>query len=164
MIIKLALIENTSIIAFDARLNPGCTEKTQRQLALCMLKNIEKMQHKGIPIKKGLIRWELVSAGNPPIPPAILKGLGIRNPADRKRKGTTSQAHESIAKINSDSNFTGIKSQLDQSSHQASLGQINVTSLSEKGKKQEPNIQSSANPPQRVSVKQSQAAPRESRA
>ena len=28
MIIKLALIENTSIIAFDARLNPGCTEKT----------------------------------------------------------------------------------------------------------------------------------------
>jgi len=28
MIIKLALIENMSIIAFDARLNPGCTEKT----------------------------------------------------------------------------------------------------------------------------------------
>jgi len=87
LIIKMALIENTSIIAFDARLNPGCTEKTSRQLALCMLKNIEKMQHKGIPIKKGLIRWDLVSAG---IPPAILKGLGIRNPVDRKRRVATS--------------------------------------------------------------------------
>jgi hypothetical protein len=30
VIIKLALLENTSIIAFDARLNPGCTEKIQR--------------------------------------------------------------------------------------------------------------------------------------
>lgn len=30
VIIKLGLLENTSIIAFDARLNPGCTEKIQR--------------------------------------------------------------------------------------------------------------------------------------
>ena len=30
LIIKLALLENTSVIAFDARLNPGCTEKIQR--------------------------------------------------------------------------------------------------------------------------------------
>ena len=43
-IIKLALIDNNTIVAFDARLNPGCTEKLQRQLALCMLKNIEKMK------------------------------------------------------------------------------------------------------------------------
>ena len=42
-IIKLALIENNSIVAFDARCNPGCTQKVQKQLALCMLKNIEKM-------------------------------------------------------------------------------------------------------------------------
>jgi hypothetical protein len=27
VIIKLGLLENTSVIAFDARLNPGCTEK-----------------------------------------------------------------------------------------------------------------------------------------
>ena len=26
-LIKLALMENTSVICFDARLNPGCTEK-----------------------------------------------------------------------------------------------------------------------------------------
>lgn len=30
LIIKLALIENNSVIAFDARLNPGCSEKTDR--------------------------------------------------------------------------------------------------------------------------------------
>ena len=43
-LIKSALIENNSIVAFDARLNPGCSEKVERQLALCMLKNIEKAQ------------------------------------------------------------------------------------------------------------------------
>ena len=42
LIVKLALMENTSIIGFDARLNPGCSEKLERQLSLCMLKNIEK--------------------------------------------------------------------------------------------------------------------------
>ena len=94
-----------------------------------MLKNIEKMQHKGIPIKKGLIRWELVSVS---IPPAILKTLGIRNPADRKRRGASSAA-DSLTKLNSDSNLTGInKSNMDiSSSHQASLGQIHVSSLSD---------------------------------
>jgi hypothetical protein len=100
-----------------------------------MLKNIEKMQHKGIPIKKGLVRWELVSVG---IPPAILKTLGIRNPADRKRRGANSAADSltklnSSMKLNSDSNLTGInKSNMDiSSSHQASLGQIHVSSLSD---------------------------------
>ena len=48
LIVKLALMENNSIVAFDARLNPGCTEKVERQLALCMLKNIEKLKAKGI--------------------------------------------------------------------------------------------------------------------
>jgi hypothetical protein len=76
-----------------------------------MLKNIEKMQLKGIPIKKGLVRWELVSAG---IPPAILKTLGIRNPADKKRRGGNSTLVDSLTKLNSDSNLTGMnKSQLD---------------------------------------------------
>lgn len=48
LIIKLSLMENNSIIAFDARLNPGCSEKVERQLALCMLKNIEKTKEKGL--------------------------------------------------------------------------------------------------------------------
>jgi len=29
-LVKLALLENNSILAFDARLNPGCTEKVER--------------------------------------------------------------------------------------------------------------------------------------
>ena len=41
-------MENSSMIAFDARLNPGCSEKIERQFALCMLKNIEKNKEKGI--------------------------------------------------------------------------------------------------------------------
>jgi len=100
-----------------------------------MLKNIEKMQHKGITIKKGLIRWELVSEG---IPPAILKTLGIRNPKDRKRRGASSAADSltklnSLMKLNSDSNLTGInKSNIEMSSsNQASLGQIHIASLSD---------------------------------
>ena len=30
LITKMALMENTSLIGFDARLNPGCTEKVER--------------------------------------------------------------------------------------------------------------------------------------
>ena len=30
LIIKMALMENTSLIGFDARLNPGCTEKVEK--------------------------------------------------------------------------------------------------------------------------------------
>lgn len=51
-LVKLALLENTSIVGFDARLNPGCTEKIQRQFALVMLKNIETMRAKDIPINE----------------------------------------------------------------------------------------------------------------
>lgn len=77
-LVKLALIENNSIVAFDARCNPGCTDKVQRMLALCMLKNIEKMQEKGINLKKDWIRWDLVSVG---IPANILNKLGIWHPS-----------------------------------------------------------------------------------
>ena len=60
-IMKLALIENPSIIAFDARLNPGCSEKVERQLALCMLKNIEKTKEKGLEINPEFLKPELYS-------------------------------------------------------------------------------------------------------
>lgn len=60
-LIKLALLENTSVICFDARLNPGCTEKIQRQFALVMLKNIETLRAKGIPINQEWLVPELYS-------------------------------------------------------------------------------------------------------
>jgi hypothetical protein len=41
-ILKLALIPNSAILVFDARCNPGYTNKNRRQLSLVMLKNIEK--------------------------------------------------------------------------------------------------------------------------
>ena len=83
-LIKLALIENTSIVAFDARCNPGSSEKNERQLALCMLKNIEKMQQKGLPINKNWLKWDLFSVG---IPPGILKSLGLKDPKEKGKKG-----------------------------------------------------------------------------
>jgi hypothetical protein len=102
VLIKQALIDNASIVAFDARLNPGCTDKIQRQLALCMLKNIEKMQKKGVPIKSDWIKYELVSAG---IPDEILRGLKIQNPHedDKKRQRSGSVKNSSDAG-NSNSN------------------------------------------------------------
>ena len=49
-IVKLALMDNTSLIGLDARLNPGCSEKLERQISLCMLKNIERSISKGLEI------------------------------------------------------------------------------------------------------------------
>jgi hypothetical protein len=70
------MLENETVIGFDARLNPGCTEMIQRQFALVMLKNIEIMRAKGLTIKKEWLNPELYAYQ---IPPAILKGLGLRN-------------------------------------------------------------------------------------
>ena len=90
-ILKLALLENTSIVAFDARLNPGCSEKVERQLALCMLKNIEKTKEKGLPINPEFLKPELYSFH---IPPHILKGLGLLAPGEKppKRQASVSRA------------------------------------------------------------------------
>jgi hypothetical protein len=68
-LVKLALLENTSIVGFDARLNPGSSEKIQRQFALVMLKNIETMRAKGIPISE---EWLVPQLYSYQIPKAIL--------------------------------------------------------------------------------------------
>jgi len=60
-IIKHALMDNNSILTFDSRLNPGCSEKVERQFALCMLKNIEKTKGKGLPISPEFLKPELYS-------------------------------------------------------------------------------------------------------
>lgn len=51
VLMKLGLLENQSVICFDARLNPGFTPKIKKQFALCMLKNIEILRNKGLTIK-----------------------------------------------------------------------------------------------------------------
>ena len=84
LIIKMALIDNPSIVAFDARLNPGCSEKVERQLSLCMLKNIEKVKEQGLQINPEFLKPDLYSFH---IPQHILKGLGLVAPGDRSSKG-----------------------------------------------------------------------------
>jgi hypothetical protein len=49
-----------------------------------MLKNIEKMQQKGLPINKNWLKWDLFSVG---IPPGILKSLGLKDPKEKGKKG-----------------------------------------------------------------------------
>jgi len=48
ILIKLALADNQSIVAFDARMNPGAkSEKVMHQLSLCMIKNIDLAKNRG---------------------------------------------------------------------------------------------------------------------
>lgn len=54
-VIKNALLDNSSLVGFDARLNPGTTEKIERQFALCALKNIEKFKEMNISIKSNYL-------------------------------------------------------------------------------------------------------------
>lgn len=136
VLIKQALIDNTSIVAFDARLNPGCTDKISRQLSLCMLKNIEKMQNKGLAIKPEWIKYDLVSHG---IPDEILRQLHIRNPKENsKRKGSVSSGRRgSVASsINSNSNQ---KANIKIETSGKQIGQVKVDSEAT-NKKAEPVI------------------------
>ena len=55
-LLKSGLLENESVVCLDARLNPGFVEKTRKQLALLLVKNIEKYRKRGVYIdKKDLI-------------------------------------------------------------------------------------------------------------
>lgn len=69
-----------------------------------MLKNIEKMQKKGLPLPKNWLRPEIYSVG---IPPAILKDLNLKNPNEKKlrKKSPISSpfVSEKVSKKNADS-------------------------------------------------------------
>ena len=85
-IVKLALMDNTSLMGFDARLNPGCNEKVERQISLCMLKNIERQISKGLEINPKYLHPHLYSFG---IPMNITKGLGLRHVSEKMKKTST---------------------------------------------------------------------------
>ena len=161
LLIKLALIDNNSILGFDARLNPGSTEKTERQLALCMLKNIEKMQQKDLPINENWLKWDLISHG---IPPAILKSLGLKDPKDKKKRGGPMRTNDSITK-QSGTNSQYLPTSYDKGSIQnASAEAINANN--DKGKKTEPiiNSETATIQPQRIEVKAALIVPKNPRA
>jgi hypothetical protein len=103
VIIKLALLENTSIIAFDARLNPGCTEKIQRQFALVMLKNIERLRARGTSINPEWLIPELYSFQ---IPPAVLKGLGLLAPGEVPKKRLRAKSKQDKRTLSQDTKDT----------------------------------------------------------
>ncbi len=86
VLMKLGLLENESVICFDARLNPGFTPKLKKQFALCMLKNIDKLRNKGLNINKEWLVPELYSFE---IKPSILKSLGLKSP-DKTKQGNKS--------------------------------------------------------------------------
>jgi hypothetical protein len=80
LFIKYSLKENTSLVAFDAHRNPGFVEKYRKQIALCLLKNIEYMKRNGIEIKDEWIRPENLTFK---IPARILENLGINKIMER---------------------------------------------------------------------------------
>jgi len=61
--------------------NPGCSEKYKKQIALCLLKNIELMKSDGIELKEEWFRPEVLTFR---IPNRILEGLGINSLLKKK--------------------------------------------------------------------------------
>lgn len=54
-------MQNSSVLNFDARLNSGFTEKLKKQMAIVLLKNIEKMRARGLDVKKDFLVPEIYS-------------------------------------------------------------------------------------------------------
>lgn len=94
-VIKLSLTENSSLVAFDARGNPGCNEKSRKQIALCLLKNIEQMKKKNIEIREEWIKQECLTFK---IPTRILEGLGIQRVNTTTSEGGFSPPRSPTAK------------------------------------------------------------------
>jgi hypothetical protein len=65
-LITYSLKENSSMIGFDARFNPGASSKVLKKIALCMLKNMSIMQKKKQTIKNEWIKEHIIN--HPEIP------------------------------------------------------------------------------------------------
>merc|ERR1711971_371882 len=106
---KMALAENNSMVAFDARINPGASEKLLHQVALCCLKNIEKAKTKGLLLISDWLYPEIYSKG---IPLNILHGVGLRHPDEKERSSKRSRSRNtrtSRARSSQPSNMSGHK-------------------------------------------------------
>ena len=107
ILIKLGLKENTSLVNVDIIGNPGCNEKTRKQIALCLLKNLELIRRSGIEIKDEWIKPENLAFK---IPQRILDTLGIvkpeRNPSlsESFSRSPSQKIHQSKTVIHRKSN------------------------------------------------------------
>ena len=95
MLIKYGLKENTSLVNVDILANPGCNEKVRKQIALCLLKNLEAMRRQGVEIRDEWIKPENLSFK---IPQKILDTLGIIRP---ERKNSSENQTRSPPSLNS---------------------------------------------------------------
>lgn len=77
-LIKHALLNNVSLINLDVRVNPGATEKMRKQIALCLLRNIERLRAQSVNIRKDWLCKEIYSFM---VPPAVLHGLKLKVPS-----------------------------------------------------------------------------------
>ncbi|CDW87947.1 UNKNOWN [Stylonychia lemnae] len=102
-LIKFSLRENTSLVSIDVQNNPGCTEKYKKQIALCLLKNIEMMKRDGIELKEEWFRPEVLTFK---IPNRILEGLGI-NVIIKKKQSLNHTYNGSMSNSHSGSPATG---------------------------------------------------------
>ena len=76
-LIKFSLQENNTLVSLSLVGNPGLTEKARKQIALCLLKNIDQFKSNGVEVKEEWIRPENLTFK---IPQRILDHLGIPKP------------------------------------------------------------------------------------
>ena len=74
-LVKNSLKENHSLVSLSVSKNPGLSEKTRKQIALYLLKNIESFKQSGVEIKEEWIKQGDLSFK---IPQRILDTLGIQ--------------------------------------------------------------------------------------
>jgi hypothetical protein len=79
--IKYALKENNALVNFEVGDNPGCNEKYKKQIALCLLRNLEVMKRNNVEIRDDWIKPENLTFR---IPIRILESLGIPKIFERR--------------------------------------------------------------------------------
>lgn len=95
VLVKYGLKENTSLVNVDIIGNPGCNEKIRKQVALCLLKNLEIVKRSGIEVKDEWIKVENLTFK---IPQKILDTLGIVKPPPAGDKSISFSVADSFSR------------------------------------------------------------------
>lgn len=109
VLVKQSLTENRSIVCLSLWKNPGFSEKLRRQVALCLLRNIEACRQSGVELKDEWIKPENLTIK---VPQRIMEQLGInaeqastfqtqqdsRSPSQKRTKATDRSLTKSSSK------------------------------------------------------------------
>ena len=71
-----SLYINESVLSFDLRGNPGNTAAMKKQIALCLIKNLEQVKLKNYPIRPSWIELKLLDVENSDLN-TLMQGLSI---------------------------------------------------------------------------------------